>query len=56
MSVNNISHFSHDLSLDEIQGFEVREEPATPRTLSEISGLSMDELRRAKIDWLGVTA
>ena len=47
MSVNNSSHFSNALSLDEIPGFEVREEPATPGTSSEISGLSVDELRRA---------
>ena len=47
MSVNNSSHFSNDLSLDEIPGFEIREEPATPGTSSEISGLSVDELRRA---------
>ena len=47
MSVNNSSHFSHDLSLDEIPGFKVREEPATPGTSSEISGLSVDELRKA---------
>ena len=47
MSVNNSSHFSHDLSLDEIPGFKVREEPATPGAFSEIRGLSVDELRRA---------
>jgi hypothetical protein len=47
MSVNNISCFSHDLSLDKIPGVEVRQEPATPVTSSEISGLSADELRRA---------
>jgi hypothetical protein len=47
MSVNNSSHFSHDLSRDEIPCFEVREQPATPGTSSEISGLSVDELRRA---------
>ncbi len=47
MSVNNSSHFSHDLSLDEIPGFEIREEPATLGTSSEISGFSVDELRRA---------
>ena len=47
MLVNNSSHFSHDLSVDEIEGFEVREEPATPGTSSEISGLSVDKLRRA---------
>ncbi len=49
MPVNNSSRFSHDLSLDEIPGFKVREEPATPGTSSEISGLSMDELRRAYV-------
>jgi len=42
MSVNNSSRFSHDLSLDEIPGFEVQQEPATPGTSSEISGLSVD--------------
>ena len=47
MSVNNVSRFSHDLSLDEIPGFEVQQEPATPATSSEISGLSVDELIRA---------
>ena len=47
MSVTNSSHFSNALSLDEIPGFAVREEPATPGTSSEISGLSVDELRRA---------
>ena len=47
MSVTNSSHFSNALSLDEIPGFEVREEAATPGTSSEISGLSVDELRRA---------
>ncbi len=46
MLVNNSSRFSHDLSFDEIPGFE-GEEPATPGTSSEISGLSVDELRRA---------
>ena len=49
MSVNNSSCFSHDLSLDEIPGFEVQEEPATPGTSSEISWLSMHELRRAYV-------
>ena len=38
MLVNNISRFSHDLSLDEIPGIEVQEEPATPGTSSEING------------------
>ena len=47
MSVNISSHIYHDLSLDEIPGFEIREEPATPGASSEISGLSVDELRRA---------
>jgi hypothetical protein len=47
MSVNNSSRFSCDLSLDEIPGFEVRQEPATSGTSSEISGLSVNELRRA---------
>ena len=46
MLVNNSSCFSHDLSLDEIPVFEVQEEPATPGTSSEISRLSVDELRR----------
>ena len=36
MSVNNSSHFSHDLSLDEIPGFEVQEELATPGASSDI--------------------
>ncbi len=49
MSVNNISCFSHDLSLDEIPGFTVQEEPATPGTSNEISGLSMDGLKRAYV-------
>ena len=47
MSVNNISRYSHNLALDEIPGFDVREAPTTPRTRSEISGSSIDELRRA---------
>ncbi len=47
MSVNNSSHFSHDLSLDEIPGFKIREELTTLGTSSEIRGLSMDKLRRA---------
>ena len=49
MLVNNISCFFHDLSLDEIPGFEVQEEPATLGTSNEISGLSMDELRSASM-------
>ena len=47
MSLNNSSHFSHDLSLDEIPGFEVRTELTNPGTSSEISWLSVDKLRRA---------
>jgi len=44
MSVNNSSRFSQDFSLDEIPGFEVQDEAATPGTSSEISWLSVDEL------------
>jgi len=47
MSVNNISRFSYDLALDEIPGFDTSEAPTTPETSSEISGLSVDELRSA---------
>ena len=39
--------FSHDLALDEVPGFDIREAPTTSGTSSEISGLSVDELRRA---------
>jgi hypothetical protein len=38
--------FPHNLSLDEIPCFNIREQPTTPGTSSEISRLSIDELRR----------
>jgi hypothetical protein len=47
MSVNNSNRLSHDLAFDEITGFDVQEPPTTHGTSSEISGLNVDELRRA---------